>query len=142
MGLESSHVTSIETLIGTYEGSGTWHDAAGASAAYTITQTNVVTNLGFDVTFRHDFEDGSVVEARFNMIWIAASIFRVEAAGSPLGHGYVFDSYCHYHLKVGEAFVEASYRGSGNDLEVHGSSTRNANGNYIAWKETLRRTSA
>ena len=91
--------------------------------------------------FRHDFEDGSVVEARFNMIWIAPSIFRVDAAGSPLGHGYVFDSYCHYHLKVGEAIVEASYRGTGNGLEVHGSSTRNADGNYIAWRETLRQTS-
>ena len=135
-------MNSIATLSGTYEGSGTWHDAAGTSSAYRITQTNLATDNGFDVTFRHDFDDGSVVEARFNMIWIAPFVFRVDVSGTPIGNGYVFDDYCHYHMKVGEAFVEASYRSSGDDLEVYGSSTRNAEGKYIAWRETLRRASA
>ena len=44
------------------------------------------------------------------MTWVAPNIFRVSVAGAPVGHGYVFDDYCHYHLETGKAFVEASYR--------------------------------
>ena len=42
-------------------------------------------------------------------------------------------------MKIGDKFVEASYRASGDELEVFGSSTSNAEGNYIAWTERLRR---
>ena len=63
-------------------------------------------------------------------------------SGTPIGHGYVFDAYCHYHLKVGDAFVEASYRANDDAVEVFGSSTKNADGNYIAWKEIIQRTAA
>lgn len=135
-------MNNIETLAGTYEGSGTWHDAAGSSGAYRIKQTNVVTDVGFDVSFRHNFDDGSVVEASFKMVWIAPFVFRVDVAGTPIGNGYVFSGYCHYHMKVGESFVEASYRASGDGLDVYGSSTRNAAGHYIAWTESLRRVPA
>ena len=74
------------------------------------------------------------------MIWIAPNLFRVETGGLAIGNGYVFDGYCHYHMTPGGAFVEASYRATGEDLEVFGSSSRNAEGNYIAWTETLRRS--
>lgn len=89
--------------------------------------------------FKHDFDDGTVVDARFTMTWIAPNLFRVDAAGVAIGNGYVFDTYCHYHMKVGDRFVEASYRSSDGGLEVFGSSTTNAEGNYIAWMELLRR---
>lgn len=134
-------VNTITTLSGTYEGSGSWHDAAGKSAGYRIRQTNVTTDHGFTVTFKHDFDDGSVVEASFDMVWIAPFVFRLDMAGTPVGNGYVFEGYCHYHMKVGEAFVEASYRADGDRVEVYGSSTKNVEGNYIAWRERLRRAS-
>jgi hypothetical protein len=133
-------MNTIDRLAGSFAGSGTWHDAVGKSAAYTIRHTNQETGVGFDVAFTHDFEDGTVVDARFSMTWIAPGIFRVDVAGTPVGNGYLFEGYCHYHLKVGEKFVEASYRSTDSGLEVFGSSTTNAEGHYIAWKERLRRT--
>jgi hypothetical protein len=129
----------VEALMGTYEGTGAWHDAAGQSSGYRIRQTNTPSADGFEIAFKHDFDDGTVVDARFRMIRIAPHLFRVETNGAAIGNGYVFGGYCHYHLKPGAAFVEASYRASGDDLEVFGSSSTNAEGNYIAWTETLRR---
>ena len=135
-------MNAIEKFVGTYEGTGTWHDSAGKSSAYRIQQTNLATANGFEVAFKHDFDDGTVINARFVMTWLALNIFHVDVSGTAVGHGYVFDEYCHYHIKVGEAFVEASYRSNVGGLEVFGSSTRNAEGNYIAWREILRRTPA
>lgn len=132
-------MNTIDRLAGSFTGSGTWHDEVGKSAAYTVQHTNRETGTGFDVVFTHDFEDGTVVDARFSMTWIAPGIFRVDVAGTPVGNGYVFEGYCHYHLKLGEKFVEASYRSTDSGLEVFGSSTANAEGHYIAWKERLRR---
>jgi hypothetical protein len=131
---------NIEKLVGMFEGEGAWHDSAGKSMTYVVHQTNRATEDGFEIAFKHDFADGTVVDARFLLTWIAPPhIFRVLVAASPIGHGYVFDGYCHYHLETGTAFVEASYRFDGDTIEVFGSSTRNAEGNYIAWKEVLRR---
>ena len=132
-------MNGIEQFAGTYVGSGTWHDDNGKLSSYKVVQTNIVIDDGFGVRFKHDFDDGSVVEACFDMTWLAPFVFRVDASGSAIGNGYVFGNYCHYHLKVGGAFVEASYRSSGESLEVFGSSTRNADGHYIAWSEVLRR---
>jgi len=125
-------------FIGTFEGSGTWYDAAGKSATYRIQQTNQATADGFEVAFKHDFEDGALVEAKFSMTWIAPNLFRVDVAGAPVGNGYVFGPVCHYHLKFGDKFVEVSYHSEGEQLEVCGSSSTNAEGHYIAWKESLR----
>jgi hypothetical protein len=130
---------AIEQFMGTFEGSGAWHDSTAKSLGYRIRQTNVPHPDGFEIAFKHDFDDGTVVDARFSMIRIAPNLFRVETNGAAIGNGYVFGSYCHYHLKPGAAFVEASYRASGDVLEVFGSSSTNAEGNYIAWAETLRR---
>jgi hypothetical protein len=134
-------MNTIERFLGTYEGTGSWHDAAGKSASYTIRQTNVARGDGFEIAFHHDFDDGTVVDARFALAPIAPNLFRVDVGGAAIGNGYVFDACCHYHLKIGDKFVEASYRASGNELEVFGSSTTNAEGLYIAWTERLRRTS-
>jgi hypothetical protein len=63
-----------------------------------------------------------------------------DEAGKPLGNGYCFEDYCRYHIAAGQAVVEVTLRASGNALEVYGSSTKNAEGLYIAWRESLRRT--
>jgi hypothetical protein len=129
-----------DRILGRYEGSGTWYDAAGKSLGYRIAQVNRPTDQGFEIVFKHDFDDGSAGEARLTMVWIAPYLLRVDTSGRPIGNGYCFADYCHYHLKVGGAFVEASYRILADGLEVYGSSSRNAEGLYIAWHETLRRT--
>jgi hypothetical protein len=125
-------------FIGTHEGTGTWYDAAGKSALYRIQQTNQATADGFEVAFKHDFDDGSVVEAKFQMTWIAPNLFRVDVAGAPVGNGYVFGDVSHYHVKFGDKIVEVSYRSAGDRLDVFGSSSTNAEGLYIAWTESLR----
>jgi hypothetical protein len=133
-------MNSIERFLGTFAGTGSWHDAASKAGSYAIRQTNAARGDGFEVAFHHDFDDATVVDARFTMTWIAPHVFRVTAAGAPLGHGYVFDSRCHYHLNVGGKFIEVGYRADGDELEVFGSSSTNAEGNYTAWTERLRRT--
>jgi hypothetical protein len=130
---------AVERLSGAYEGAGAWYDAAHKSATYQIRHTNRATVNGFEVTFRHDFDDGSVVEATFTMTWLAPHVFRVDVAGAPVGNGYLFENVCHYHMKFGDKCVEVTYQSGGAELAVFGSSTANAEGNYIAWKETLRR---
>lgn len=133
-------MTVLETFAGTYEGRGEWFDSSGKSSTYSIRQTNAATPDGFEIAFKHDFADGTVVDAQFQMTWLASHIFRVSVAGAPLGHGYLIEGYCHYHIETGKAFVEASYRVAGDTVEVFGSSTKNAEGHYIAWREVLRRT--
>jgi hypothetical protein len=128
----------LNGLIGTFDGSGEWYDSAGKSATYRIRQTNASTTDGFEVVFKHDFNDGTVVDARFQMTWIADNLFRVDMAGAPIGNGYVFGDVCHYHMKLGEKFVEVNYLAGVDSVVVFGSSSTNAEGHYIAWKETLR----
>lgn len=130
---------TIERLTGSYEGTGEWHDATGKSMTYTVHQTTRATADGFEIIFKHDFTDGTVVNAKFHMTWIAPHLFRVDVSGTPVGHGYLFDAYCHYHLQMPDRYVEASYRAGADVVEVFGSSTKNADGNYIAWQEVLRR---
>ena len=132
----------IEGLLGTFDGSGAWYDSAGKSASYRIKQTNASSTDGFEMAFKHDFDDGTVVDARFRMTWIAPYLFRLDVGDTPVGNGYVFGGVCHYHMKLGDKFVEVSYVASGDAVDVFGSSSTNAEGNYIAWKETLRRTAS
>ena len=51
-------MNTIERFLGTYDGTGSWHDAAGKSMSYRIRQTNSSRDEGFDVAFHHDFDDG------------------------------------------------------------------------------------
>ena len=62
-----------------------WYDAAGKSASYRVRQTNVSTDDGFEVVFTHDFADGTVVDARFSMSWIAPNLFRSRRSGRARG---------------------------------------------------------
>ena len=130
---------NVEAICGTYEGSGTWHDSAGKSMTYTVIQTNRVTADGFEVEFKHDFEDASKTDARLVMTWITPHLFQVRMADNAVGNGYCIGNSCSYHIKTGEIFVEVSYRPEAQNLEVNGSSTKNSEGNYIAWHERLRR---
>jgi len=138
--LQFGLISPMDRFSGRYEGSGRWHDSTGASMEYRIVQTIRLAGEGFEIAFKHDFDDGTKVDARFTMTWIAPSLFRVESAGTPIGNGYCFDDYCHYHLQFGDKVVEASHRTARAGLEVFGSSTKNADGNYIAWRERLRRS--
>jgi hypothetical protein len=130
---------AILGFLGTYHGAGTWHDEVGKSGTYTVAHAARQTTNGFDVEFRHDFDDATVVEAGFSMTWLEAGLFRVEIAGAAAGNGYVSGELCHYHIATDRVFVEVSYRANGDALEVYGSSTRNAEGRYVAWRESLRR---
>src|SRR5262249_17496936 len=107
--------------------------------AYRVTQTNRNTPAGFEIEFNHDFDDGSQTRAAFAMTWTAPHLFQVDIAGKPVGNGYLLGDSCHYHIAAGDAFVEVGYRAHGSGLEVTGSSTKNAQGLYIAWQESLRR---
>ncbi len=126
-------------FVGTFSGAGMWHDATGKSAGYRIQQTNQATAVGLDVSFKHDFDDGSVVEAKFSLTWLVPHLYRVDISGAPVGNGYVFGDICHYHMKFGDKLVEVTYRAADEALLVLGSSSTNAEGNYIAWQETLHR---
>ena len=75
------------------------------------------------------------------MTWIAPFIFRLDIGQEDLGRGYCIAGSCHYYLNTGAAFVAVSYRPTAEGVEVNGCSTRNAEGNFIAWHETLRRVS-
>ena len=130
------------SFVGTFSGTGMWHDAAGKSAGYRIRQTNVATAKGCEVAFRHDFDDGSVVEATFSLVRLVPHLFRVDISGAPVGNGYMFGDSCHYHMKLGDKFVEVTYRTADGELSVFGSSSTNAEGNYIAWHETLHRVTS
>jgi len=125
---------------GHFEGSGRWYDSQSNSQAYKIRQTNKLRNTGFEMQFRHDFEDGSVVEAHFVMTRIAPHLFQVAVGEMPIGNGYWLADNWHYHLEVNGRFVEASYRRTPGGLRVLGSSSKNSEGNYIAWYEELKRT--
>ena len=130
---------NVEAICGSFEGTGTWHDAAGKSMAYTVKQTNRLITDGFEIEFKHDFADGSKTDAHFLMMWITPHLFQVRIGNNVVGNGYCIGNSCNYHIKAGEAFVEVSYRPDGQRLEVNGSSTKNAEGNYIAWHERLGR---
>src|SRR5262245_58740235 len=115
----------IDSVLGRYEGYGNWYDSAGKTMSYRVTQENRVTNGGFEFRFKHDFDDGSVTEAQFEMSWIAPFIFRLDVGGKDAGRGYCIADSCHYYLKAGDAFVEVSCRPTPDGLEVNGSSTKN-----------------
>ena len=132
-------MSDVGAIAGDYEGVGQWYDSAGRSGKYQVTQANRVLSDGLEVSFHHDFDDGTVTEAQLRLSNLAPKIYRVAIAGAAVGHGSWLDETLHYHLEVGGKFVEASYRSDGNGLQVSGSSTKNAEGNYIVWVERLNR---
>jgi hypothetical protein len=134
-------MSDIGAIVGEYRGLGEWYDSVGKSGTYEVVQTNRALADGLEVSFHHDFDDGSVTEAQLTLNNVAPKVYRVTIAGNAVGHGSWLDQTLHYHFDVGGRFVEAGYRPNGNELHVSGSSTRNAEGNYIVWVERLRRVS-
>ena len=126
-------------FVGRFSGTGMWHDAAGKSAGYRVHQTNQGAAKRLEISFRHDFDDGSVVEAHVTLTGVVPQLLRVDISGAPVGNGYMFGDICHYHMKFGDKFVEVTYRTVDDGLLVFGSSSTNAEGNYTAWRETLHR---
>jgi hypothetical protein len=135
-------MAEIAAIAGSYKGVGQWYDSAGKSGSYEVVQTNRTLAAGLEVSFHHDFDDGTVTEARLMLNSVAPHIYRVAISNNPVGHGSWLDDTLHYHLEVGGKFVEVGYRSGGSDLLVSGSSTRNAEGNYIVWVERLQRASS
>jgi hypothetical protein len=134
-------MSDIAAISGDFKGTGQWYDSAGQSGTYQVVQTNRPLLAGLEISFRHDFDDGTVTEARLSLSPVAPRIYRLTIADSPVGHGSWLEETLHYHLEAGEKFVEVGYRLNGNELLVSGSSTKNAEGNYIVWVERLRRVS-
>jgi hypothetical protein len=132
-------MSTVARIEGHYAGSGTWHDSVGKSGNYQVTLSIQESANGFELVFRHRFDDGSVTDGRFAMHWIASRLFSVTADGRPSGHGYWLGDYCHYHVEPPGRFVEASYLVHGDGLRVYGSASQNADGNYVAWHEDLHR---
>jgi hypothetical protein len=136
-------MAEIVAIAGSYKGVGEWFDAAGKSGTYNVAQTNVTLEAGLEVSFHHDFDDGTVTNARIVLESVAPHIYRVSISDTAVGHGSWLDDTLHYHLEVGGKFVEVGYRTTGElELLVSGSSTRNAEGNYTIWTERLRRVSS
>jgi hypothetical protein len=107
--------------------------------SYLVAHDMKVTASGFEVEFTHDFADQTRVHAELEMSWLTPQLFRVAMDSKVVGYGYCLADACKYHLKAGNAFVEVSYHPAGGGLEVFGSSSTNADGNYIAWHEELRK---
>src|SRR6185503_15676682 len=54
-GAVETAVNAFETHAGAYEGTGEWHDSAGASMTYAVHQTVGANANGFEIAFKHDF---------------------------------------------------------------------------------------
>lgn len=146
-GLGGSHTLStpmsiqlqeFQRLAGEYHGSGTWIDTTATSSRYTVHHTIKSTGDAADIAFTHEFEDKGSIEGHFRFENSAAPIFDVYSENRLVGHGYVEDGSLHYHIRAGEAYIEVSYRKTGNELRIYGSSTKNDDGNYIVWLERLQ----
>jgi hypothetical protein len=134
-------MAEIAAIAGAFKGEGQWFDSTGKSGSYQVVQTNRALATGVEISFRHDFDDGDVTDARLTLSHVAPRIYRVAIAENPVGYGSWLDGTLHYHLEVDGKFVEAGYRADGQGLLVSGSSTKNAEGNYVVWVERLRRVS-
>lgn len=127
-------------MIGTYAGEGAWIDVEGDSKPYRVQQVIAWDGEALNVDYTHDFyQENSVTSGSFRFERHGDTLLKVFMKGNPLGMGYVFGEYLHYHLKVGEIFVQASYQATAGGLSVNGSSTSNSQGRYVAWHEALTR---
>jgi len=125
--------------VGEFAGAGQWFDAAGKTGTYTVVQSIRPIDDGLEIAFHHDFDDGNVTDATLTLKQVVERIYLVAIAGHPVGHAAWHGDTLHYHLEVAQKFVEVGYRAVGDELVVFGSSTKNLEGNYIAWTERLQR---
>ncbi len=130
----------LESLAGSYMGQGRWRDDAGGEGAYHVTHNVEVTEKGPRVSFHHIFDNGDPdVEAAFNLEWSVSPLLAVKAGDAVIGSGYVAGALCHYTLQLGDKIVESTFQPHNGGLRVYGSSSKNADGNFIAWSEVLER---
>ena len=57
-------------------------------------------------------------------------------------NGYLFGDTLHFHIRAGDIYVQVSYRVEAGRITVMGSSTKNRQGRYIAWSESIVRSTA
>ena len=133
--------TSSATVFhGDYAGNGFWVDVAGESKRYRIVQVIDVRESEICVRYEHDFfEEGTKTQGTFVLLRAGEQLLSVRMNGSQVGNGYIFGDVLHYHIRVGDAYVEVGYRGTERGMLVTGSSTKNAQGRFIAWQETLEK---
>lgn len=137
--VRGADLKEIETLAGNYAGSGAWVDTTGNSDYYSVRHAITSEAAAAEVAFVHEFNDGTSIEAQLRFEHSTGPIFDVHSEDGLVGHGYFEEGSLHYHMRAGEAYIEVSYRVVGDDLRIYGSSTRNAEGNYIVWLERLHR---
>ena len=130
----------FQQFLGSYTGAGYWVDETSASKKYTIEQSCVRAADGLAVQYTHDlYEEKSEVRAELTFRPANSTVFTVLMNHREVGHGYVFGDSLHFHIQLGSVFVEVSYHVAGDKFFVRGSSTKNAQGNFICWSEALVR---
>ena len=133
-------ISSVTVFHGNYAGSGFWVDVAGESKRYRIAQTIDVRESEICIRYEHDFfEEGTKSQGTFVLLRASEQLLSVRVNGSQVGNGYIFGDVFHYHIRVGDAYVEVGYCITERGLLVTGSSTKNAQGRFIAWQETLEK---
>lgn len=135
-------VPAFNLLVGDFEGVGRWIDIVGDTKPYRVRQSIAFDGDEIRVEYIHEFhEEGTTTSGAFAFRPQNGPLFEVRLNGDPVGHGYMFGSYVHFHLRVGEIFVQTSYDVTPTGLTVNGSSTSNSQGRYVAWHEALVRPS-
>lgn len=135
-----SSAEGLLLFVGAYEGDGRWIDVTGESKRYRVAQEMSLHPNGLLITYTHEFfEEGASRSDAFELTVISNSLFSVHMQGVQVGNGYLFAPYLHYHIHVGDAFVEVGYEIAGLEVHVSGSSTKNVQGRFIAWHESLKK---
>jgi hypothetical protein len=125
-------------FVGVYSGTGVWVDIASDSKQYRISQEIKTEANRLLVAYKHDFfQEGNVIDGTLVFEFGSQSIFTVGMNGKTVGHGYLFDDYLHFNLQLGEMFIEVSYQSAGKAIRVRGSTNKNSQGRFIAWREEL-----
>jgi hypothetical protein len=134
-----STAEGLSPFVGAYKGDGRWIDVTGESKAYRVAQEMSLRPSGLLIAYAHEFfEEDASRSGTFELTATPSSLLTVHMNGTQVGFGYLFASYLHYYVQVGDAFVEVSYEIDGQKIHVRGSSTRNARGRFIAWHESLK----
>lgn len=129
---------TVADFAGRYSGSGMWIDITGESKKYEIMQEIRYEEGHLLVSYTHNFvEEDSVTTGEFVFDFVTDTICNVMMQGTNMGNGYCFGPYFHFNIQVGETFVETSYTLTDDQIEVRGSSTKNAQGRFIGWYELL-----
>jgi len=98
----SRRENTIGKMSGNYEGSGTgtirWKIDELQRSFRPIGQRAD----GFEMEFKHDFDDGPLPTRAPGNEWIAPFIFRLESFDSDRKRAIALIEYCDYHMKIGE----------------------------------------